>query len=165
MVGQPVPECCLELYQPFLPCTCLHRAVVLPVDVDAVQVVGKGKVSQIVGCFDGLPALSGWELCGSESRDKDSLSGIIIGLFKLLLDGLGVIAKPGKVLSSLGPDEDQIYRPIGQPEGKGVVVVRVLVGIARNTKPSHEIVTPPRLYSIGIPKINRIWHIVTTRSS
>jgi hypothetical protein len=40
MVGKSGSKCGLEPYQPLFSCTCFHRTIVLPVDIDTIQVIG-----------------------------------------------------------------------------------------------------------------------------
>lgn len=39
MVGKPGSKCGLEPYQPLFSCTCFHRTIVLPVDIDTIQII------------------------------------------------------------------------------------------------------------------------------
>jgi hypothetical protein len=62
MVGKPGSKCGLEPYQPLFSCTCFHRTIVLPVDIDTIQVIREHEICQVVCGFNCLSTLSGRKL-------------------------------------------------------------------------------------------------------
>ncbi len=93
----------MELDKPFFTSASLHREVVLPIDINAIEVVSYNKVSELIGGKNGIRAGSGRELSRSKCWDQDLFAGIIEGFSELFLDNLSIIRNPWEISSRIGP--------------------------------------------------------------